>query len=26
LVKLVIGSVNICTAVAHTREYCSLVD
>jgi hypothetical protein len=26
LSKLVLGSVNVCTAVAHTRDYCSLVD
>jgi hypothetical protein len=26
LVKLVPGSVNTCTTVAHTRDYCSLVD
>jgi hypothetical protein len=26
LVKLVTGSVNICTALARTRDYCSLVD
>jgi hypothetical protein len=26
LIKLVTGSVDICTALAHTRDYCSLVD